>query len=233
MFMLAYHTFLRASEVVRMSRGDISIAQEWIERGASREGRVQLAVMRVHVNRLCKNDRERKGHERIVIGKDAMERAAGMSCVVEMMAAYKFASSSASTSAGDPLFPRVGGGAMSASTPGGRLRFWLGRTEGISNMEHYGFHSLQQEEPQRLQRRAWTNGSSSCTATGAQTQCACTSDPASKREREQVTRWDPTPVAASLSVITADRSVSLLAHTDASLDFEPYRSALCTQSQSN
>ncbi len=41
----------------------------------------------------------------------------------------------------DPLFPRIGGGEMSADTPCGRLQHWLG-VAGVIAVEDYGFHSL-------------------------------------------------------------------------------------------
>jgi integrase len=64
MIQLAYHTFLRASEVARMDRGDLTCTKELVW------GEMQR-VLRVHVNRLCKNDAERKGHERLVLERNA------------------------------------------------------------------------------------------------------------------------------------------------------------------
>jgi integrase len=131
MFMLAYHTLLRGSEVARMDRGDISFSQECIN------GKV-VEIMRVHVNKLSKNDKERLGHERLVGIKAGSEN-----CVVGMMKAYLKESGRGH---GDdaPLFRSVRKDArLSVDSPRGRLKFWLG-VIGVKEDElcEYGFHSV-------------------------------------------------------------------------------------------
>jgi len=110
MILLAYFCYPRGSEVVRMQRGDVQI-ETMTENG------VQRRVLHVYVNPLCKNDKERKGHKRLV-----QERAAGQRCVLRTMEAYLAATTGDATA---PLFPKEGGGKMSADTPRGQLRHWL------------------------------------------------------------------------------------------------------------
>ena len=129
MIQLAYHTFLRASEIARMDRGDITFTRERLW------GKTH-SVMRVHVNRLAKNDAERKGHERLVI-----ERDAGVNlCMVRQMREY--IGTVATEQRGEPLFPvQTESKRMSASTPRWRLRPWPDQV-GVENPTLYGFHSL-------------------------------------------------------------------------------------------
>jgi integrase len=134
MFMLAYHAFLRASEVVRMKRADITFGTEEV-------GGTPMRVMRVHVDRMAKNDKERKGHERLV-----GERARGEPgpwCMVRCMAEYLEGTKGAPDTA--PLFPTEAGAMMSGDTPNGRLKVWLRELhlpESELNVAAYGFHSL-------------------------------------------------------------------------------------------
>lgn len=124
MFMLAYFTFLRTSEIARMTRADITITRERIDT-------VDTDILRVHVNRMCKNDAERRGHERIVAAKPH-----GHQCLVRQMREYiKLLPSSTL------LFTTKAGTAMSADTPRGRLRHWL-TAIGVTNAMDYGFHSI-------------------------------------------------------------------------------------------
>jgi len=130
MFMLAYHVLLRASEVVRLKRGDITFSVEEVDG-------VSLEVMRVHVDRMAKNDKERKGHERLV-----GERSGGEPmCMVRCMKAYLAETEGA---AGEgPLFPTEKGKIMSGDTPNGRLRVWLEALHAEElDVSAYGFHSL-------------------------------------------------------------------------------------------
>ena len=60
MVVLASVTLLRRSEVVRLEMTDVSLSQERI-------GGFQQTVMSVFVNKLAKNDIERKGHTRYVL----------------------------------------------------------------------------------------------------------------------------------------------------------------------
>jgi hypothetical protein len=84
MIMLAYHTFLRISEVARMDREDITFTTERVN-GAP------TLIMRVHVNRMAKNDHKRVGHERLVA-----ERAPNVKfCMVRQVQAYLAASAPA------------------------------------------------------------------------------------------------------------------------------------------
>jgi integrase len=125
MLLLAYFGYLRGSEAARMERRDITIGPG--------EGTTNR-VMRVHVNRLAKNDKERKGHERLV-----QERARGEMCPVRAMEAYM--AEGAGKEEGEPLFPTVNGTKMHADTPRGRLKHWL-QQGGVKNASEYGFHSL-------------------------------------------------------------------------------------------
>ena len=139
MFGLAYHTFLRASEVIRMNRGDVTFTPELMR--AQDGTQTLVTVMRVHVNRMCKNDTESKGHERIIVGKSEAQRRNNAYCVVQAMAAYKNNTEGRGATADSPLFPRTDGGRMSPDTPRGRLHFWTGQA-GIAGGESHGFHSL-------------------------------------------------------------------------------------------
>jgi integrase len=128
---LAYFFFLRGSEVARMRRSDVSITSEAVD-GAT------LRVLRVHVNRLCKNDTKRLGHER-VLG----ERPGSAFCMLRTVEAYLATDKGSPATA--PLFPLQPGGAqaMHADTPRGRLRHWLEavRQPG-EDPSASGFHSL-------------------------------------------------------------------------------------------
>jgi integrase len=90
--------------------------------------------MKVYVNPLCKNDKERKGHERLV-----MERKERKICPVRAMREYL--EEATPGRAGDQLFPTEEGGKMSVDTPRGRLHYWL-RKAGVEREKEYGFHSL-------------------------------------------------------------------------------------------
>jgi integrase len=127
MIELAYHTFLRASEIVRMDVGDITFTTEQMH-GVERE------VMRVHVNRLSKNDSERKGHERLVLGRGTQHDL----CLVRRMRAYIRTLGNRTPAA--PLFPQKGGDRMSSATPQHRLRHWLEACG--EDPTRYTFHSL-------------------------------------------------------------------------------------------
>ena len=134
MIHLAYQTLLRASEVVRMTRGDITFRQELL-------GDKAVCVMHMFVNPLCKNDTERKGHTRCV-----QEQAAGPGarhCMVRQMRAWLNLTETRSTSEQTPLFEKAttGGGALASSTPNHRLRFWLEAID-VKDASEYGFHSL-------------------------------------------------------------------------------------------
>jgi integrase len=59
MFMLAYHIYLRVSEIARMNRKDIPFTSETVR------GETTL-IMRVHVDRMSKNNKDRVGRERLV-----------------------------------------------------------------------------------------------------------------------------------------------------------------------
>jgi len=126
MILLAYFGYLRGSEVARMQRKDIAIRAG--QGGSSRR------VLHVQVNRLCKNDKERKGHERLV-----EERPEGEICVLRTIEAYMQTQQDSGQNA--PLFPTTAGEEMSASTPRGRLHHWL-KEIGEENPMVYGFHSL-------------------------------------------------------------------------------------------
>jgi hypothetical protein len=56
---------LRASEIARMARGDITFTTEKVDG-------TPTVVMRIHVDRMSKNDKKRVGHERLI-----SERARG------------------------------------------------------------------------------------------------------------------------------------------------------------
>ena len=137
---LAYHTLLRSSEIVRMKRGDISFAQEMVA------GRSQR-VMKVHVNRLSKNDSERKGHERLVLEEPqansdgATGAGSGGHCLVRHMEMHLVITESKLSTSGSPLFETLTGGAMSQETPRHRLHYWLNQI-GVADPSEYGFHSL-------------------------------------------------------------------------------------------
>jgi integrase len=131
MIMLAYHTFLRISEVARMDREDITFTTEPVN------GTPTL-IMRVHVNRMAKNDHKRVGHEGLV-----GERAPNVKfCMVRQMQAYLVASApKGPQSSRTPLFRKEDGGRMSEDAPRGRLKHWLQLT-GVQDASEYGFHSL-------------------------------------------------------------------------------------------
>ena len=126
MLMLAFTAFLRVSEVVRMNRGDITFTSERVD-GAT------VDVMRVHVDRMCKNDRQRLGHERLVAATGAQVD------MVHIMREYLRASDGTAATA---LFTATGTGKrLALSTPAGRLRVWL-EAVGVTDAKAYGFHSM-------------------------------------------------------------------------------------------
>ena len=127
MMMIAYFAFLRVSEVARMNRSDITFSMK-------KEGGVatEKVIMRVHVNRMSKNDSERKGHERLI------ENVTEGYCIVSRMYDYM----AKTTSKGDgPLFATTGGKRLHVNTPRGRMKVWMMKT-GVKDHEEYGFHSL-------------------------------------------------------------------------------------------
>lgn len=126
MILLAYHAFLRGSEVARMKVGDITFGEEEIEGS-------RVCFLRVHVNRMAKNDKERRGHERLIA-----ERAGEPEwCVVRRMREYLRLERNRE----EPLFPTAKGGQMRPDTPRGRLKTWL-EWIGVEDVGEYGFHSL-------------------------------------------------------------------------------------------
>lgn len=125
MILLAYQTLLRGSEVARMNRADVSFATE--------DG---VRLMRIHVDRMAKNDAERKGHTRLVEEKTDDSHL----CLARMIRAYLAATERGAEPA-DPLFPKEGGARMKEDTPRGRLKRWLGLI-GVEKPDEYGFHSL-------------------------------------------------------------------------------------------
>jgi len=127
MIELAYQTFLRSSEIARMDVGDIAFT---MERAHGREH----DVMRVHVNRLSKNDSDRKGHERLVQGHETQPDL----CLVRRMRAYIGTLGNKAPTA--PLFPQKGGDRMSGNTPPHRMRHWLEVCG--EDPTRYTFHSL-------------------------------------------------------------------------------------------
>ena len=125
MMILAYFAYLRVSEVVRMNREDITFTDEHVE-GHTRK----VTVMHVHVDRMAKNDAERKGHDRTI-----QARPKGEYCMVRQMHAY------VATIPEGPLFPSVTGSRLSVNTPQWCLKRWL-TTIGVTDPEAYGFHSM-------------------------------------------------------------------------------------------
>jgi integrase len=128
MIMLAYFAYLRTSEVARMQRQDVEISEEEIEGKRTR-------VLRVYVDSACKNDVERKGHERLVAEREQRERW----CMVRLMETWLKETNERPKEG--PLFPKEDGTFMSADTPRGRLKKWL-QAIGVNAPEEYGFHSL-------------------------------------------------------------------------------------------
>jgi integrase len=130
MFLLAYFTYLRTSEVARMTVADITFTEE---RSPTRaRSAPTVTVMRVHVDRLSKNDKDRKGHERLVEAKEKSRI-----CTVGRMQRYL-----ASLAADQRLlFVTERGGTMSCDTPRSRLRHWL-TVIGVTDPMVYGFHSM-------------------------------------------------------------------------------------------
>lgn len=125
LIMLSYYCFLRTSETARMKRGDINIAM----------GEAGRRVLTVHVNRLAKNDKQRRGHNRLV-----QEREPGTSfCMLRCM--ERWLAHTAALDAAAPLFPCDDGTQMSADTPRGRLKHWLS-VIAEPNPGAFGFHSL-------------------------------------------------------------------------------------------
>ena len=130
MIMLAYYGYLRASEIVRMRRRDVRFEEKEIE-GETREWLV------VFVDPLCKNDAERKGHERLIAGKQGKD--ATSMCMIQQMREWLKCHKQQDEQAW--LFATVEGNQLSSDTPRGRLKEWL-RRSGVTNPEEYGFHSL-------------------------------------------------------------------------------------------
>ncbi|HEY9249134.1 MAG TPA: tyrosine-type recombinase/integrase [Rariglobus sp.] len=124
LMLLAYFGFLRTSEIARMKRNEIRFETR---KNAPR-------VMHVHVNRMCKNDPERKGHWRLI-----EERPAGEICALRVVEG--FMRLDAGQDGNRPLFPTEAGGQMHADTPRGRLLHWM-KQAGVQNRGRYGFHSL-------------------------------------------------------------------------------------------
>jgi integrase len=122
MILLAYYGYLRASEVARMDRTDIQFL--------TIEGK---QIMQIHVNRLCKNDSARIGHDRII-----ERREAGI-CVVQMMEHFLVGGAED----GEALFNTEGmhPKRVSSDTPRTRLKHWLGAI-GVEDVDRYGFHSV-------------------------------------------------------------------------------------------
>ena len=129
MFMLAYYGLLRISEVVRMNRGDILFSHETVD------GK-QRVMMTIHVDRMCKNDKERKGHDRLVV-----ESSDERHCVVDQMIEHMRSTQTATMADGDPLFVTATGARLSIDTPRGRAKWWL-KEIGITDGDRYGFHSM-------------------------------------------------------------------------------------------
>ena len=125
MVMIAFTTFLRASEVVRMNREDVTFTNECID-GAT------ISIMRVHIDRMCKNDKQRIGHERLV------RETSGRCDAARMMRAYL---GSTAGDAASPLFTTMHDTRMACGTPRGRLAHWLNAV-GVSDHAAYGFHSM-------------------------------------------------------------------------------------------
>ena len=128
MILLAYFGYLRGSEIARMQRKDIEIRAG--TGGSSRR------VLHVQVNRLCKNDAKRTGHERLVEEREETEI-----CVLRTIEVYMQMQKQGDELDHAPLFPTASGEHMSASTPRGRLHHWL-REIGEKKPTIYGFHSL-------------------------------------------------------------------------------------------
>ena len=126
LILLAYYGFLRGSEVVRMRRGEVRI-------GRSEDGADMLVVK---VDRMAKNDAERKGHERLVTRQTEGE---GDMCAVE--AVRRWLTTPPRAGPQGALFPTEKGGEMSVDTPRGRLKHWLTKS-GVTDAGAYGFHSL-------------------------------------------------------------------------------------------
>jgi hypothetical protein len=96
--------------------------------------------MEVYVNEACKNDAERRGHTRV-----AAERAGETICVLRTLSEFMRAREGAplqDPQPQDPLFPQLGGEALAASTPAGRLQHWLWVADVPDARTAYGFHSL-------------------------------------------------------------------------------------------
>lgn len=133
MFCLAYAALLRGSEVVHMQWSHITVEKQ--KKGATR--------MRVYVDPRSKNDKDRLGHERSLIGtddgpeKESRETAATRTCAVWRLQQWLRIHHSPD----GPMFPTKTGAAMHEDTPRGRLGEWLRKAK-IENAEQYGFHSL-------------------------------------------------------------------------------------------
>ena len=121
MITLMFTALLRRSETVRMNKADVT----WD---------TTRTLMTVYVDPMCKNDMDRKGHQRIfrAQGKEATY------CVVQLMWDYIGYHKGEPDS---PLFATPQGERLSVNTPNHRLKYWLGRT-GVTDTSMYGSHSL-------------------------------------------------------------------------------------------
>ena len=128
MFLLAYCSLLRISEIARMDRKDIFESTEELEGKPTQ-------VLHIRVNPLAKNDKERKGHERLVAEKPARVTF----CLVRMMREYT--ARDWRTGQDGALFQTEEGARLNIDTPRGRLHHWLHAAR-ISDPSQYGFHSL-------------------------------------------------------------------------------------------
>lgn len=124
LILLGYFCYLRGSDIVRVQRKDVSI------RGTAGSRTMHLAV-----SPLCKNDKERKGHERLV--KEKMDM--GKICMVRTMVEYL--GDRTNEDGKELLFRTLAKEPMHVDTPRGRLHSWLKRA-GVEDEKEYGFHSL-------------------------------------------------------------------------------------------
>jgi integrase len=131
MFMLAYFAYLRTSEIARMNRGDISFITSDTTGGG--------LIMIVHVNRMCKNDTKREGHNRMIEQRIDDGSDDDRHCMVSQMCHYLSLSPSLSPSS--PLFVTNQHQRLSNDTPRTRLKHWMSNI-GVSDIPQYGFHSL-------------------------------------------------------------------------------------------
>ena len=135
MFLLGMVCMMRGSEIARLEANDVRVLQLEIA------GK-QVEILEVHVHRASKNDKERKGHQRIV---QAVEPDTDNTCICPVRWHKRYMSQwhhkqqvklfhTAPDAAGHSS-------ALSRSTPNGRLHVWLVRI-GVRDADRYGFHSL-------------------------------------------------------------------------------------------